>query len=70
MRELNLAVDSLDPIEDSEENKKRPKDNKTVSEITSSGQSLFHPDIESATVPLDEVIVKEKLTPFAKYSVE
>ena len=46
MRELNLAVDSLDPIQDSEENKKRPKDNKTVSEITSSGQSLFHPDIE------------------------
>ena len=69
MRELNLAVDSLDPIEDSEENKKRPKDNKTVSEITSSGQSLFHPDIESATVPLDEVIVKEKLTPFAKENI-
>lgn len=73
MRELNLAIDDINPSEDPDPNKKREKES-VQSTITPKGRTpaktFIHKSEQDATIPLDEVVVKEKLSPFAKQNQE
>lgn len=73
MRQLNLAIDNLNPLQDPDPDQKREKQS-VQSTITPEGRtpakSFIHANEQDATIPLDEVVVKEKLSPFAKQNQE